>query len=788
VVRALDRKLLRDLVHLRGQMLAIAVVVACGVAIVVSSRIGYESLARSRSSYYAAYRFADVFCQLKRAPDSLASRIAAIPGVAALQTRVAFDVTLDVPGLAEPATGRLLSVPEQGLPALNDVHIRRGRRIEPGRRDEVIVSEAFAQANDLEVGDSLGAILNGRWEELRIVGVGLSPEYVYELRGTSVFPDNKRFGVLWMSRDAMGPAFDMDGAFNDVSLSLTRDASEAEVVARLDRLLAPYGGLGAYGREDQVSHRFLSDEIRQNRVFGVVLPLVFLGVAAFLLNVVLSRLVATQRDQIGVLKAFGYGHVSIAAHYLEFALVAILIGGAGGIGLGVWIGRLINRMYVNFYRFPVLKYEVRGEVIALALGASAAAALIGALAAVRRAFALPPAEAMRPERPASFHAGLIERLGAHRLLSPELRMIVRSLTRRPARFALSVLGIAFAVALLVFGRFFADAIVHIANVQFRLVQREDVTVTALDPLPAAARHALARLPAVMRSEAFRVVPVRMRYGHRYRRTALMGLEPETEMRRLIDRDNRSVSIPPQGVVLTSKLAEVLGVSVGDSVTVEVLEGARPTRMVPVSGLVDELIGLSAYMNVDALNRLMREGATVSGSFLAVDERRRAELYAELKRMPAVGGVAVRTAELESFEKTLGESLGIFTTIMVTFACVIAVAVVYNAARIALSERGRELASLRVLGFTRREVASILLGEQALVTVAAIPLGYGIGYGICAIMARVYQWELFRLPLIVSNDTYVFALAVVAGASLFSALLVARRIRHLDLIEVLKTRE
>jgi putative ABC transport system permease protein len=788
VVRALDRKLLRDLLHLRGQIFAIAVVVMCGVAIVVSSRLGYESLERSQATYYAEYRFADVFAQLKRAPERLAARIAAIPGVARAQTRVAFEVTLDVPGLAEPATGRLLSIAEQRRPSLNDIHLRRGRYIEPGRRSEVIVSEAFAQANSLDVGDSIGAILNGRWERLHIVAVALSPEYIYEIRGTSVFPDNKRFGVLWMSRDAMGPAFDMDGAFNDVSLALTRDASEPEVIARLDRLLAPYGGLGAYGREDQISHRFISDEIRQNRVFGVVLPLVFLGVAAFLLNVVLSRLVSTQRDQIGVLKAFGYGHFSIALHYLEFALVAILAGGAAGLGLGVWIGRMINRLYVNFYRFPVLRYEVNTEIFALALFASTLAALVGALGGVRRAFALPPAEAMRPERPAAFRAGFVERFGGTRLLSPVTRMIVRNLTRRPARFLLSALGISFAVALLVLGRYFVDAIVHIANVQFRLVQREDVTVTALDPLPGAARYELARLPGVVRSEPFRVVPARLRYGHRYRRTALMGLAPGTEMRRLVDRRYRSVSIPPEGVVLTSKLADVLGVAVGDALTVEVLEGSRPVRSVRVSGLVDELIGLSAYMNVDALNRLMREGKSVSGSLLAVDDRARGALYSELKRLPAIGGVAVREAELASFEKTLGESLGIFTTIMVTFACVIAVAVVYNAARIALSERGRELASLRVLGFTRREVASILLGEQALVTLVAIPLGYAIGYGICALMARAYQWELFRMPLVVSNDTYVFALLVVLGASLLSGSLVARRVRHLDLIEVLKTRE
>jgi len=480
-MKALHRKLLRDLVHLRGQMVAISVVVACGVAVFVTTRTAYDSLLISQATYYANYRFADVFASLKRAPDVLAARIGAIPGVGVVRTRVVFDVILDVPRLDEPATGRLVSIPEHRAPILNDVYLRRGRYVEPGRRDEVLASEAFTEANHLDVGDSIGAILNGRWQRLRIVGIALSPEYVYEIRGADIFPDNKRFGVLWMSREAMGPAFDMDGAFNDVVLSLSPGGSEAEVIARLDRLLERYGGLGAIGREDQISNRFITDEIAQNRVFGTVLPTIFLGVAAFLLNIVLSRLVSTQRDQIAVLKAFGYDNFTVGLHYVGFALVAVLAGSVLGTGLGLWLGALINEMYVQFYRFPVLRYEAGPSVVALSILIAGSAALAGAWGAVRRALALPPAEAMRPEPPLRFHAGVLERSGVQRLLPSAVRMIVRNVTRRPGRAALSVLGISLAVAILILGRYFVDAIQHIADVQFRLVQRDDVTVV-LRPL------------------------------------------------------------------------------------------------------------------------------------------------------------------------------------------------------------------------------------------------------------------------------------------------------------------
>lgn len=784
----LYRKLRRDLWHLRGQVIAIIMVVASGVAVVVTSRTSYESLSSSQQSYYAAYRFADVFVQLKRAPNLIARKIAALPGVTAVSARIVFDVTLDVPDLPEPATGRLISVPERQTPMINDLHLRSGRYVAPGRRDEVMISEAFAKANQLQPGSSFGAILNGRWAQLQVVGIALSPEFVYEVRGTDLFPDNRRFGVMWMSHDAMEAAFDMEGAFNDLALTRTADANEAAIIDRVDALLERYGGLGAYGREDQVSNRFLSDEIKQNRVFGTVLPAIFLGVAAFLLNIVLSRLVAMQRDQIGVLKAFGYTHIAVSVHYLLFAVVAVAIGAVSGTALGIWLGSLINRLYVELYRFPAFTYQASPVVITIAIAASGAAALVGALAAVRRAWGVPPAEAMRPEPPARFSAGILERWGLQRWTSPVSRMIVRNILRRPARAALSILGVAFAMAILVLGRYFVDAIQYLAMVQFRMVQRENMTVVAHNPLPARARYDLSRLPAIVRSEPFRVVPVRLRSGHRSRRVALMGLQSGTGLRRLLDQRLHPVPLSSDGVMLTDKLAEILDVTAGDAVTVEVLEGSRPRRRILVSGTVDEMLGLNAYMQLSTLNAFLREDASVSGSFLRVDGAELTTLYQLLKRMPAIGGVLRKDATLQSFEQTLAQSMNIFTSILVGFACVIAVAVVYNAARIALSERGRELASLRVLGFTRKETTLMLLGEQAILLAVALPLGAAMGYGISASLASAYQWELFRMPLVVAPKTYVFALVVICLAAGFSALLVRRRLDQLDLVEVLKTRE
>lgn len=784
----LNQKLIRDLWHLRGQVIAVALVVACGIATYVTMRSSYDSLVASRDTYYEAYRFADVFANLKRAPEPLSAEIQKIPGVATMQTRVVLEVTLDVPGLDEPATARLVSIPERRTPILNDLYIRQGRYVEPGRRDEVLVSEAFAEANRLKVGQSVGAVINGRWEQLRIVGVALSPEYVHEIRAADVFPDRRRFGILWMSRDALGPAFDMEGAFNDVTLSLAPGASEAEVIDRLDDLLDRYGGLGAYGRDEQESHRFLSDEIEQDRITGIIIPSIFLGVAAFLIHMVLSRLVATQRDQIAVLKAFGYTNVAVGVHYLKFALVAVLAGTVAGTALGFWFGVKLAEVYKQFFRFPLLQFEMGVETAGLAIAISGGAAFLGAILAVRRVVALPPAEAMRPEPPANFRAGLLERIGLQKLFSPAVRMIVRNIDRRRWKAALSILGIALAVAVLVVGRYSFDALDYIIEVHFRTAQREDVTISFNEPLTSRARYDVTHLPGVLRAETFRTVPARLRFENRSKRVALLGIKPDGELRTLLDRQLRKVDLPAEGLMLSAKLAEILGAAAGDTVTVEVLEGERPIRTVPVVRLVDEWIGLSAYMDARALNRLMREGETISGAYLEIDPKSAPQLYSLIKRTPAISGAAFREMMLKSFLEMVAQSLTISTTVLIVFACVIAFAMVYNSARVALSERGHELASLRVLGFTQREVSVMLLGEQALLTLAAIPLGFAVGFGICALLAKMMNTELYRMPLIVSGESYAFASVIVAAAVVLSGLLILKRLYSLDLVAVLKTRE
>jgi putative ABC transport system permease protein len=770
-------------------MAAVAIVMACGIAMFVALRSMHGWLRDTQAQYYEGYRFADIFASARRAPVSLARQIARVPGVASVRTRVVMDVTLDLPGLDEPGTGRLVSIPERQVPVLNDLYLRRGRWILPGHPDEVLVSEAFGRANGLEPGDSIPAVLNGRWQRLHVVGFALSPEYIYEIRGLGdIFPDNRRFGVLWMGEHALESAFQMEGAFNDVAIALAPGSSEADVIDATDRLLAPYGGTGAYGRVDHLSHMFVSSEIDETQITSVLLPSIFLGVTAFLLNMVLARLVATQREQIAVLKAFGYRDTDIAFHYFQLALGPVLAGAVLGAGLGVWLAVALARVYARFYQFPVATYHQDWNVVGAAFLVAGGAALLGAVDAVRRAVRLPPAEAMRPEAPAVYRAGLVERLGLQRVVPAAERIVLRNVERRPLRAVLSVTGIALATAIVMTGWFMFDVLGVMKQIQFELVQRHDVMVVFDVPRSASAAWELTRIEGVRKVEPFRAAPVRLHHGRLAKRAAILGLGPGSELQRLVERDLAVRDVPRGGLLLSDVLAGKLRVVAGDTVIVEVLEGKRPVRSVVVAAVAHDVLGSSATMSLPALHALLGEGGTLSGAYLSVDRRQAPQVYRALKETPAVTGVVVRESVMHGFEQTIAESFSISITMMVAFACIIAAGIVYNGARVALSERGRELASLRVLGFSRGEVSRLLLGEQVLLTVAGMPVGLLLGYGLAWLIAFRFESDLFRIPLVIRPTTIAYSLAVVVGAALVSALAVQQRIHRLDLVAVLKTRE
>jgi putative ABC transport system permease protein len=785
----LDRKLLRDLVALKSQALAVALVMACGLAMMVMTRSLMLSLETTRDTYYERHHFAQVFAHLKRAPNYVREELAAIPGVAAVQTSIAIQVTLDVPGLTEPAVGLINSLPEYGEPILNQPYIRQGGLPRGGTtRRELAVSEAFAEAHALQPGATLAAVLNGRKETFRISGIVLSPEFVFEAPPGASLPDNKTYGVFWMPYRELATAFQMYGAFNNVALTLAPGASEADVIAAVDRVIAPYGGRGAYGRIDHPSHRRVDDELRVLQGLSIAFPLVFLGVAAFMTNSVMSRQIALQREQIAMLKACGFSNAQVGLHYFKFSLVIVAVGLAAGMTAGIILGSRLVQMYHLFFRFPDLEFILDNRVLVAAAAVSALAAFIGVAGAVHRAVRLPPAEAMRPEPPARFRRAVLERAGVGHWFSASFRMAMRNIERRPVRSALTCLALALATGILIVPNAFRDGVAYVIDFQWDVVQRQTVTLSLVEPGPARALADFEHIPGVVHAEPFRFVPVELIAGPIQRRLLLQGLPSRGTLSRVIDARPEQLTLPPRGIIMSAKLASVLHVKPGDEVIAHTLEGEERAVSVPVVGLAEDFAGMAAYMEIHALNRLMLEGDQITGAHLVVDGAHWRDFTAAVKRTPKVAGCVIKNSLREGFRQTTAQSIGLLQKMYLMFATIVAFGIIYNSARISLSERSRELATLRVLGFTRGEVGAVLVGELVVLTAIALPFGLVLGSGFARQIINMVNTETVRLPLVLTAANYAFAVLVVAVASALSALFAARKLADIDLVSALKAVE
>lgn len=787
-MRKLDTKLMRDLRRMWAQSLAIALVIAGGVATLIMAVGSARSLLETRTAYYERYDFADVFAQVRRAPRTVLEDVSRISGVAIVDARISKLAVLDIPGLREPATGQLVSLPDSGELLLNKLYMKAGRMPEPAKADEVVVSESFANSHRFELGSRFSAILNGRKRALTVVGIALSPEFIYAVGPGDVMPDDRRFGVIWMSERALAAIYDLEGAFTALYVKVSSDADERDVRSQIDRVLDRYGGTSAYGRKDQTSHAWLDHELDMLRNMSRTLPPIFLLVSAFLVNLTLTRLVALEREQVGLLKALGFSNWAVAAHYCKFVVVIVIAGIAIGSVAGTLLGTFLTRLFGDFFRFPFLLFEKSPDLYLLAGLLSMLAALLGAVRALKQVLTLAPAVAMQPPAPPVFrHVG--PRFSrADRWLSQRVMMMVRNLVHHPVRAIFTLLGLSLSTAILIVSLFTRGTMEELIDVTYFLADRQDATLSFPEKKAVSALYDVARLPGVMAAEPYREVPVRIRKGSIERRIVVSGRPRDAHLRQIIDVDLRRVELPEGGLAISALLADILDAKVGDDVEIDLLEGQRRTLTVPVSALVEDYFGIRGMMDNTSLSRLMREAPSINSVNISVDGGRLDDLYAQVKELPSVSGMALQRASLENFRTNVAILITTMAGIYTTLAAIIAFGVVYNSARISLSERARELASLRVLGFTPSEVLRILLLELGLLTILAQPPGWLMGYGLAWIMRTNLAGEIMRVRLVVDPSTYAIATGVVLIAALFSALVVGRRVYGLDLVAVLKSRD
>lgn len=787
----LHRKLFRDLTTLRGQVIMLAILIVCGVSVLVSSWSSYQSLQKSKEAYYLQFHFADIFAELVRAPESVVTNLRQLKGVEKVESRIVKDGLVDVPGQAEPALGRFISWrgPHQ---ALNNIYLRQGRMPEASTLIEVLVHESFAVAHDLKMGDRLRILLSGQQRTVVISGIGLSPEYVYALSPLAPLPDDKHFGVFWMRQQDMESLTGMNGAFNSIQIKVSksdnRRAIYEELKRQVDRILQPYGNIQSYDRSRQLSNMFVEDEIRQQRVMAILMPSIFMSVAMFILNVVFARLISLHRGQIATLKSLGYSGGALTFHYFQLVTLILVTGILPALVVGAGIGQWYAGLYKEFFRFPTIDFTLSWSAIGLGFFAGLIPGWLGAASALIRVFFLLPAESLRPPSPPPFQKGLFEKFGRSRSFSVFTKMILRSLLFRPLRLVLNVIGIAAALAILINGSFWTDVIDFMIQRQFHEMRREDLAVRLLHPKKIGVISDLKNLRGVLMVEGERNVPVLLSYKNFRKDITLSGFSKSLQLSRVMDQSGKVIQ-PVEGGILLSRYFETqFHLHAGDLVSIRAQEGEQREFQVPVMGFVDDLIGQQAYALKDDLHRWLREEPVVDTLLFKTDPQFADRIYVALKEMPEVATISVRKLLLESFTKTVADMIETFTIILYFFAAAIASAVIYNSARISFSERAWEIASLRILGYGIKTVFELLFLDVGLQFLLALVPGLMLGYYLSYLSTHFIHNDTFKFPMVVNPVTYGAGVLVLLVIYFTSGIFLFRKIRKLDLSEALKARD
>lgn len=789
----LHRKVWRDLRGSLGVLLTVVAIIAVGAGSLVGLRGAQRVLIDSQHTYYRDYRFADFWIDVKKAPLPAVERIAALPGVGRVEARVVFDVILDLPGVSQPLSGRLLSVPADNLrEALNGICLVRGSWFSEDRPEEIIISDPFAKAHDLQPGDRVSLILNRKKESFIIAGTAISPEYVYMVRGAGdIMPDPEHFGVLYVKERYARDVLDFQDACNQVTGKYARgfEGDRAVLLDKMERMLDPYGVLASTPRDRQASHRFLSDEINGLGVTAAILPVIFLLVAALVLNILMNRLAERQRSVIGTLKALGYSDGQVLRHFLSFGLVVGLAGGIASAGLGTLMAMGMIEIYRDFYQFPQFVHRSYPDLLALAMAISVVFSVTGTAKGVWGVLKLHPAEAMRSRPPERGGAIFLERFPAlWKRLGFRTHMALRSMMRHPARTLTGIFATSVSAAIVFMTLIMYDSTHFLLEFQFEHISHSDADIGMRDEQSVAALYEARDLPGVWKAEPVLGVMCRLRNGWRSRRVMVTGLCEKHELTTPRQRDLTPIDIPSEGLAIARKLAEILGVGTGDRIELTPVRGRRQTVTVRVASIVEGYFGLDCYASQEYLSRLVGEAAAVNGVQLAVVASQTEDLYRAVKDLPNAQGLTVKSDARRSIEATLTESMAASLGVTVLFAGVIAFGSMLNASMVEIGDRVREISTLRVLGYDSAQVAGIFIRQNLVVFVLGVALAVPMGYGLTLAAVSGYDTELFRMPVVFRPVMILMTGAVTLLFVLAAQWFVYRAVCKLDWLEGTKVRE
>lgn len=776
------KNLWREILSFKAQVFSIGIVVGIGIGVYFGFSTTYESLLESRDRFYQSAKLPDLFTRVSKAPNYLLSQIRGIEGTEQVEGRIEQDALISLPKMTEPGVGHFISIPA-GQPELSQLFLVKGRLPNP---NEILVSEGFFNAQTLKLGDSLFATLNGKQKEFSISGVAVSPEHIIAIQPGSPMPDDLHFAVIWIHQSVLESTLDMRASFNSLALTVKPNSSIERIKTEIDDLLSRYGGTNTYSRDKQISAVYVREELKQLSVQAQSIPIIFFLVAAFILNIVISRLVRTQRTQIATLKAVGHRNITISQYYFTLSFLIVLIGALFGILLGVWIGKNMVELYGYYYHFPILVYKFSFSRLFISILFGFGTAFIGTYSSLKKVFRLQPAEAMRPPAPISYANSWLENRGIFQFLKPQMRMVIRGIATSPFRSIMVGLGVSFSIVLLVLGLFWGDSLETLLMGQYGFRQKETGRIQLTREMQNSVVYQIARLPGVIEAEGYRTVPVEIKFNNERETSSIIGYPPNFKLSEVMDEDFNPIPLPTSGLHIGELLANKLGVQIGDQLDLEVLSSKKPKFTLTVRQIIPSFFENNILTSRKELAQIMQTDDLVN-QVLFRSFGDSTELYTKLKEIPTVLSVTYKDSAMKVFYDTSAKFLLVFAFIFSLFAGAIAFGISYNNLRVTLSERDWEVSTLMILGFKNSEVFKILISEVFTLVIGFIPLGWVMGYYNAKWLLLKLSMEEFPIPFHVSQFTYFLSAIIVVGATGISFLLIFLRLKKLDLVATLKSR-
>ncbi|MDI6706014.1 MAG: FtsX-like permease family protein [Bacillota bacterium] len=779
---------LRDIKNNKGQYMAVILVVVIGIALYNASYMSYQNLKTSTEFYYEEYQLPHLFIRLNKSPESIVKSIERVEGVSRVQGRMVLDVPMDIPGYEGKVQARVVSVPPLNDDALNRVHIEAGRYISGDYQGMALVEKQFMDFHGLDIGSAIYPIINGKSIRLSVQGKAVSPEYIYPVPSAQeAMPDNERFTILYLEHGFMQQLFGYEGMVNDIVVGLN-DESEVETVKKeLEDMLKHYGLISVIGRKDQVSYMMMENELKQLESMGLAYPVIFLLIGSIVIYMLLLRLVDNQRRQIGVLMALGFTKRAILFHYLGYALFVGLAGSMLGSLAGVWLGGALTRYYLVYFNIPVLQVKTYIGVIAAGILMSLAFCGIAGLNAAKRVLKIAPAEAMRPVAPAGGKKWWGERmLPFFGRMGITWRLTFRNMWRNKKRTIFTVSAIAMTVGLMISILLMLDSVDYIFDKAFGDALSYDYKVVFTRDMPQGIINDLSEFREIRYAEPMAEYPFKLKNGWREEDAMVIGIQDQSEMYHLTDLSGGRVDVSGEGILLSDGLARDLGVKPGDILKLESLYKPGVEQEVIVKGFVEQYMGSNGFMELRKLNSTMGEGSTINSALIRIRYNSGAFLK-ELEDMPFVRSVRAPDDMVRQYNEYM-DLVYAYIGVIVTLSCIMGFAIIYNTTTISIMERKRELASLRIMGFTSNKVAELIFNENTAVSVIGLMVGMPLGRAMGAQILKNVPEDMMSLPLVVYPKTYMLAAATVALFVFLAQLANMRRISRMDLVEVMKSRE